>query len=341
MAENQPTPEVTAETYSQSVVDAMIEALRAATSPEMMQAQIMLAKRLALSGDVVPSRIPPPKNITEIGGYLNLLANEKQPELRAQVLASIFGVAGPNPPVGWLPTQPVLFFATRSNDRTGPTPEQQAAIPVSFSIRSDFAGPFELALKEIRDKGCELPILSPNRSLPPAPSPGSNGYAYGGAAEDMLRCIGRTLEMVPSAALRDPDADPLALAHTAVGPLEVVALQLNAAAPRAGEVVADQWTAWKCTSAACQEDGPAQRTYLPVGPILNQAGWFQPVPGAPTSLADGGSWNRWTNVTGLVAGQTTYGEELRLLHTDAEIAMSSLRDRLSWVWNGSGFAAQT
>jgi hypothetical protein len=323
---------ITESTFSSKVVDAMIEVLKSSVSPEMLEAQVMLMRRLALSGDVVPSRLPAPRDITEVGGYLNLLQQENQPELRAQVLASIFGVAGPNPPLGWQLTKPVLAFLGRVNDRTGPTDEQAAAIPLEFTVRSDFALALDAALTEIHEKGCELPVMSSYRVLPSA--------SIGGEQPDLLRLIGRTLELVPTAALRDPDADPLALARDGGG-LQLVALQLDPTAPRAGEVAAAQWIAWKCDSTSCQEDGPSNRTYLALTPVLNQAGWFQNPPGAPVSLSQPGTWNRWTNTSGLIAGTTRYGDELRVLYVEADIAASSVADQLGWIWEGSEFKPAT
>ena len=329
MADDQP-PKVSPEAFSDKVVDAMIGVLNSATSPEMMQAQQILMRRLALAGDLIPSRMPAPANITEVGGYLNLLESSDQPELRAQVLASVLGVAGPNPPLGWFPTAPVLFYMSRANDR--PAGAQQAAIPVAFSVRSDFASALDAALKEIHDRGGALPILTPNRSLPQAVS-GST------PPTDLLRFIGRTLDVVPSSALFDPDNDPLALARlTAGGDLQVVVRQIDGAAPKAGEVASQDWTAWKCDAAACQENA-GQRKYLPLNSILNAAGWYQPKPPAPTSLTQAGSWARWTNVTGLVTGVTRYADELGLLFSAAEIATSAVRERLGWTWNGSDFTA--
>lgn len=320
---------VPASTYSMKVIDAMVEALKAATSPEMMEAQTILMRRLALSGDLVPSRVPAPQNITEIGGYLNLLETLQQSDLRAQVLASVLGVAGPNPPAGWFPTGPVLFFAARTNDR--PAGAGQAAIPVQYSVRSDFAPALDAAVQDIHDRGCQLPQLSPVRTLPPAD-------ASSQPPTDLLRFLGRILDLVPSAALNDPDQDPLALARpTAGGALGVVARQLDTTAPNAGSVPQGDWTAWQCTATTCQETQSATRVYLPLAPILNGAGWYQPVPGVPTSLSTPGNWARWTNTTGLVAWLTLFGDELRLLYSDAQIAASSLRERLLWVWNGADF----
>lgn len=319
---------VPASAHSGKVIEALIEVLKTATSPEMMEAQQILMRRLALSGDVVPSRIPAPKNVTEVGGYLNLLETLDQPEMRAEVLASILGVAG-HPPLGLFPAGAVLFYATRPNDR--PAGPQQETIPVEFSVRSDFATAFDAAIQAIHDRGCQLPILSPVRSLPSA-----SGAVP--PSSDLLRYLGRTLNLVPSAALIDPDADPLALARPeAGGELQVVARQLDTSAPNASDVPTESWVAFQCDDASCQET-TADRTYLPLASILNAAGWYQPVPTAPESLSKPGIWARWTNVTALVAGVTVYGDELGLLHTQAEIAASSLRERVLWVWNGTEFA---
>jgi len=321
-------PQVSAATYSQKVIDALVDVLKAATAPEMQQAQAILIRRLALSGDLIPSRIAPPKNISEVGGYLNLLAKLDQPELRAQVLASVLGVAGPNPPAGWFPTGPVLFFSLRSNDR--PAGPAQAATPVSFTLRSDFAEAFDAALKLLHDRGCALPLLAPVRSLPPA---------IMAPPTDLLLYLGRTLDLVPAAALVDPSSDPLAVANPgAGGDLQVVARQLDAGAPHAMDVTAASWKPWQCTPlTATQLTGTY--TYQPLAPVLNAAGWYQAVPTAPLSLAQPGPWNRWTNITGLVSGVTKYGDELALLYAPAEVAASALRERLHWVWDGTQFTA--
>ena len=48
-------------------------------------------------GRRLPFAIPPPLNITEIGGYLNLLQELGQEEIRSGAVASALGVAGPPP----------------------------------------------------------------------------------------------------------------------------------------------------------------------------------------------------------------------------------------------------
>ena len=76
------------------------------------------------AGDLFPSRIPSPLNITQVGGYLNLI--ERDPVLRAQVLSSALGVAGPNPMPGWDPVLPALYFTTRrTTDRWRSPPRRR------------------------------------------------------------------------------------------------------------------------------------------------------------------------------------------------------------------------
>lgn len=316
--------------FAGKVLDALADVLRASTAPEELQARQQLLRRLALEGDVFPSRIPAPRNITEVGGYLNLLERLNETAMRTQALAAALGVAGPNPMPGETPVGPVLLDVLRANDR--PAGPAQASIPVQLRVRTDFAAPLDAALKVIRDAGCALPILSRVPALPPA----SPGAAIPG---DLLPFLGRTLELAPAAALVDPDADPLAVAHPeGVANLEVVARRLDAGAPQAAAVPTRRWGAFRCDASTCTET-VADRTYLPLTPILNAAGWYQPAPTVPVKLAQPGSWARWTNVTGLVAGRSRLGEELYLRFSSAEVAASCLRDAVDRVWDGTAFVA--
>jgi len=320
------TETLPASAYTQRLVDALVTAVENATSPEMMAAQAVMVRRLAMAGDVAPSRLPAPLNITQLGGYLNLLKKEKEDVLRRQVLSSLLGVAGPVDITGLL-TAPVLFFLTKANDR--PAGNAQATIPVSVSVRSDFSAAFDAALKAVHDAGCTLPLLRANLPLPPTVTP---------PASSLLGYLGRSLEIMPTTALVAPDADPIALARlTAGGPLEVVARQLDATAPLAATVVQQDWTAWTCDYVTCTE-GAAMRAYLSLTAILNGSGWYGAAAANPVSLSQQGSWNVWTNITGLVPGVTTFGEELRLLYSESAIAASSVRDSVGLVWDGVAFS---
>jgi hypothetical protein len=312
------------------MMDALASILSNANSPAALQAQQLLLQRMALESDIFPSRVPAPRNITEIGGYLNLLEKLNETAMRTQALASILGVAGPNPMPGLTPVGQPLFDVQRANDR--PAGAAQASIPVQLRIRNDFAPAFDTAMTTIHDAGCTLPVLSPPLGLPLA-TPGTAT-----PPTDLLRYLGRTLDLMPTCALVDPDTDALAVARLGgAGAFEVVALQLDAAAPNAGAVAQQNWSAWKCDANACAENA-ANRKMLQLTPILNAAGWVQPAITNPVKLAQPGSWARWNNVTGLIPGVSRYGDELTQRFTSGEIAASSLRDVLDCKWDGTQFA---
>ncbi len=99
------------------VIDVLVELMRTATRPDVLEAQRVLLQRLAHQGDVFPSRIPPPLNITEIGGYLNLLQELGQEEIRSGAVASALGVAGPPPGAAGLGGVVPVGFGTRGLSR--------------------------------------------------------------------------------------------------------------------------------------------------------------------------------------------------------------------------------
>ncbi len=326
------SPAAGVEALASQVAGALSEILRSSSSPEVLQAQQLLLQRLALQGDVFSSRIPVPGSITEVGGYVNLLERLGETEIRTQALAAALGVAGPNPMPGLTPSAGVLFDVQRPNDR--PPGAAEATTPVQVAVRNDFAPAFDAARQAFHDAGCILPLLGfAPVGLPPL-APGNPS-----PPDDLLLHLGRVMRLMPTAALVDPDADALALARLdGETTLQVVARQLDPGAPDAGSVSGASWVAWSCDAAACTESTD-DRDYLPLAPILNAAGWYQPTPDAPTSLGDAGRWWRWTNVTGLVPGVTRFGDELLQRHAAGVVAASSLRDHLDRVWNGEDFVA--
>jgi hypothetical protein len=48
--------------------------------------------RIATESDIKPSRIPAPMNITEIGGYFNLMMKLNQEDMCKQTLSSVLGL---------------------------------------------------------------------------------------------------------------------------------------------------------------------------------------------------------------------------------------------------------
>ena len=61
------------------------------TDPVLVELRNLLLKRIAAECDIKPSRIQAPLNITEIGGYYNLLAKTTNKAQR-QMLSSILGL---------------------------------------------------------------------------------------------------------------------------------------------------------------------------------------------------------------------------------------------------------
>lgn len=61
-------------------------------SDEMMEIKKQILRRIAVESDIKSSRIPAPLNITEIGGYINLMMKLKQEDMLKQTLSSILGL---------------------------------------------------------------------------------------------------------------------------------------------------------------------------------------------------------------------------------------------------------
>ncbi len=60
------------------------------TDPEVTALKKLILRRIATETDIRPARVPAPLNITEIGGYYNLL--KKEEKMRLQLLASVLGL---------------------------------------------------------------------------------------------------------------------------------------------------------------------------------------------------------------------------------------------------------
>jgi len=54
------------------------------SSEEMQEIKLQILRRIATESDIKPSRIPAPMNITEVGGYFNLMMKLKKEEEAAQ-----------------------------------------------------------------------------------------------------------------------------------------------------------------------------------------------------------------------------------------------------------------
>jgi hypothetical protein len=314
------------------VVQSLIGVLQTATSPDAVEAQNILLRRLALEGDVIGSRVPPPRNITEIGGYLNLLTKLHETTMRQQSLAGILGVAGPSQPLGWISNQQPLALVPMNNDR--PAGPAQATYTLSFLVRSDFQSALESARKLLRASGVALPFLSPPRITLPARMPGAS------APTDLLFYLGRTLIIAPSAALLDPTSDPVVLARAGGGggggAFELYARVL---APGSVTVTQSNYDALACTTTNSQIITLTNASLVALAPVLANAGFYpaNPLPTPSTNLDT--AWTRLTNVTGLVAGSTRLGDELSLLYRQDEIVNSVFAPLLNLIWDGKAFSA--
>lgn len=315
------------------LVDALVELIRSGVRPDVLEAQRVLLQRLSTQGDVFPARIPAPRNITEVGGYLNLLERAGHIDLRSSALAGALGIAGPAMGGEVLAGVVPVGFVDAPNHR--PAGPGQASIPPLLRIRADFHAPLMSALAAIQAAGCALPLRAPRAALP-ASQPGAGPGGPDPAA--VLDALGRRLSVFPGTILVDPAADPLAIARPeapASEPLRLVARELTGA----GAVPEASWVAVRASANTVTDDAPAPRRYLDLAPLLSAAGWHHPAPVQPPSdLGHRGTLVELVNFTGLIAGETTLGEELALLYPPAAIARSAFATSADLVWNGQQFA---
>ncbi|MFL6725785.1 MAG: hypothetical protein ACJ8FS_04625 [Sphingomicrobium sp.] len=303
------------------------DAIKSATTPEALEAQNIILRRIALQGDVVPSRVPPPRNITEIGGYLNLLTTLNELDMRSQVLAGILGVAGPNPPLGWIGAATPLTFTPLLNDR--PAGPLQASLPVAILVRSDFVDALRSAQQALHDRACVLPFMSGPLALPPA-------GAFASATLDPLDYIGRTLRIAAGAALSDPETDPLALVRPA-GSSDSYQLAVRSAGTGPVPVAPADFEALQKSPTGFSSVTLTGAPMVMLKPILDGTGFVVSTPLPQPTDAAPAVWATLKNIGGLAA-ETRLGDELRLLHSPTEISGSAFASWLNWRWNGAAFA---
>ena len=316
---------------SQDAIDALMGTLTglvaAANTPEAQQAQVLLLQRLALQGSVVPSRIPAPANITQVGGYVNLLTTIGQDDMRTQMLGAALGLAGTTPLPGLGDPAPALGLTALANDR--PAGDAGAAVPATVTLRSDLAPALTAVRDGLHAAGGLLPLLTP-AALPPA-----------GASVpfDLLAYLGRAALVAPTAATVAPDADPVVLGHPAASAGEGFRLAVRVQAGTSGADTAD----WTClffdpVAGAFGQTTVSGAALLPLDAVLAGSGLVAPAPGpAPLVRADLG-WARIAVPAGLVPGVTRFGDELALVRRASEIGASALATMVDWTWNGTRFA---
>jgi hypothetical protein len=307
-----------------SMVAALINIIQSGASPEILGMQKLLLERLIMEGDVIPSRIPPPLNITEVGGYINLLSGLGRPTLEIELISSALGIA---PPVSMLAQSSGHPLSMVSMPEDRPAGSLQPTIPLSWYARSDFSGALTSALQSIHSQGGLLPLLSPLVSLP---SQGTTG----GTPDYFLPLIGRGMNVLPTVALNDPTTDPVVLAGTTSGgPYKVMVAATGSGAPAAA-----QWYALAWSGTTLTEVSIPSGQFIDIGPALASAGFYaaSPLP-KPVSSSDI-TWSKLTNITGLVPGVTTLQSELSLLHSANAIGASGLAAYLNYVWDGTTFS---
>ncbi len=311
------------------IVGTLLNFVQSSTTPQAVAAQNVLMQRLALEGDVVGSRLPPPKNITEMGGYINLLGTLGETVMREETLAGVLGVAGPTPSLAALSAQP-LSLVSIANDR--PAGGAQATLPLAILVRSDFLTAFQNVVKALHAQGATLPCAGPSALALPAGGSGATPPA------DPLTYLGRVLNLAGSAALVDPTTDALALVRTA-GSGNPFAVAANVLSAGTVAVASGTYDALEVSGGAVVTAPGLTLTCVLLAPALANAGFYPasplPQPASPTDS----TWTRLTNVTGLVSGTTVLGDELALLYPPDAIAASAFAPIVGYTWNGTAFAA--
>jgi hypothetical protein len=308
---------------SSQLLAAVLSTLQAATSPDVLEAQSIILRRIALEGDIVGSPIPAPANISQVGCWLNLLTSLNETVIRQQAIAGALGVAGPNPPLGWISNAMPLAFIALTNDIPA---GQWPGIPLIVTVRSDFAPFLQTQIAKLHNQGCLLPLQAQPIYLPLS-SPGAVPPA------DPLPYLGRALDLYAGAALNNPASDALIVAQSGAG-VQVMASTTNAAAVPPAAYTAYEWNSGSNTMTTAS----ITASLVAVAPLLQAAGFFPASTAAPSSLTPA-PWAHFTNITGLVAGATRLGDELSLLYNWSSIMNSVFANSLTWVWNGTQFTS--
>jgi hypothetical protein len=296
--------------------------IREALTPEAKAARAVMLQRLAQQGDVIPSRLPAPRSITEIGGYLNLLEELGLPELRSSVLSSVLGVAAP-PPVPELPRVAALPLTTIRNSA-------DRSPMAGVAVRADFAAPLAATLARIASAGGSLPLWAPPPVLPvPVPGTASPGEA------DALFALGRRLLVAPTQTMKDPDTDPVVLGRVESDPKDRFRLAVRVAAG-AAEIVDEVWQGLVRTDKGVKPVKLGKTPLAPLSVYLDGSGFVVPSVAPPATQADLG-WATATITAGLLPQVSRLGNELALSHGIADIMRSPFASRTYEVWDGARF----
>ncbi len=314
-----------------ALVLALTDVIKGASTPEIQQAQALLLRRLAVQGDVIPSRIPAPRNITEIGGYYNLLTDLQEVAMRKDMLGAALGLAGADRIDGVLGggTVPPMRLTQIANDRM-PSPTGDG-VPLSVGVRQDLAGTLQAAVANVRSWGGHLLLWSPPAALP-TPSGAT------GPAPDPLPLLGREVWIAPTAATLDPATDPIVLGRVATDATPGYRLGIRVADGTLGAPKLD-WVGlkWDAIGNAYVESAIAQVSLLPIDAALDGTPFVaHGIPATPAGRGDY-AWARLVARAGLVPGASRLGDELALLWTADQIAASAYAAHVDAVWDGTAF----
>ncbi|QAY60991.1 hypothetical protein ET475_14005 [Microbacterium protaetiae] len=316
------------DTAEDRALDALVSVIQSSAGPGAAQAQALLLRRLALDGDIIPTRMPAVRNVTEAAGYLNLLDTLGQRQTMLDVLSGALGVASASAR-SLEQALPPLAMSPLANDR--PVGDAAATAPSNVLVRADLIAGLVAARDAVHVYGAVLPLWSPPAPVPPS------------LATDELDAVGRRLRLLPTAALADPTTDSLLLARPVgglPGAFAVMARPDPAAAATASlpdveyeAVVRDAAT----STAMTMPLGIAK--LVPLVPALSAGGWRSLTVDALPARASDLAWAAVTAISGLVPGATRLRDELLLMHTAADVADSPFAAKLDWIWDGTAFAA--
>lgn len=311
---------------------ALAAIIQGAASPAVQEAQALLLRRLALEGSVLPSRLPAPANITEMGGYFNLLASSGLDELRTSAIATALGLASPAA-IAWDESPASLGWATVGNDSA--LRLRFPGLPVGVPMRADLAAAWQSAVvPRLAQLGAAIGLWAP---VPRLPDTTPESAVPGAPPDDPLPALGRVVHLAPDLALGDPDTDPVLLGRADTDPPLPVRLVLRCGAASGVAAAAFNALAWDTLAATALVRPIGPTPFVTVASIVGLAG-FVPVaqPPVPASRFDL-RWTRLVSTGGLIPGVSRLGDELRTLWTAREIARSAFARRQGAVWNGSAF----
>jgi hypothetical protein len=308
-----------------AIDDALAAVIRSAASPQVQEAQVLLLRRLALEGSVLPSRIPAPLNITEVGGYLNLLSENGSAAMHGSALAAALGLASPAA-ITWDEAPPPLGWGVVPNPV-----DTTSLAPLAASMRADLAEAWQTrVVPRLQALGASIALWSRPPRLP--------ATAAEADSADLIELVGRRAWLHPAAALGTPETDTIVLGRADTDPAEVLRVTVRTTS---AEVAPVSWNAlvWDTVANALIERpiGPAKLT--DVGPIVSAAGFNLASDAPRPSQRFDLSWGTMTNLSGLLPGVTRLGEELANVWSSREISRSALSGSLDHVWSGTGFEA--